>query len=60
MKTDDQLKTTFKPVSKIIQEVADEICSHYCKYPEVWDEENEGCELSESEICQNCPLNRLG
>lgn len=56
----DHSKTTLKPVSKILQEVADDICSHYCKYPEIWDEEKEGCELCESEICKNCPLSRLG
>ena len=58
-KYNDHSKTTLKPVSKIIEEVADEICSNYCKYPETWDEEKEGCELTESEICANCPLNRL-
>ena len=46
-------------VSIILQEIADEICEKYCKYPDTWDEEKEGMELSESEICQNCPLNRL-
>lgn len=42
-----------------IQDVADEFCTNYCKYPDIWDEEKEGCELSESDHCQNCPLNRL-
>ena len=40
-------------------EVADAICDKYCKYPDTWDAEAEGKELSESEICQKCPLNRL-
>ena len=42
-----------------IQDVADEFCTNYCKYPDIWDEEKEGYELSESDHCQNCPLNRL-
>lgn len=44
---------------KTIEEVADEICNEYCKWPELWDEEKEGCELGESKICEGCPLNRL-
>ena len=46
-------------ISKQLEEIANEICNNYCKYPEQWDEEKEGCELSESEYCTNCPLNRL-
>ena len=46
-------------VTDIIGEVIEEICNKYCKYPELWDEEEEGMELCDSEICRNCPLNRL-
>lgn len=46
-------------VQEILEEVKDEICVNYCKYPDTWNEEAEGMDLSESEICQNCPLNRL-
>ena len=46
-------------VTTLIQSIADDFCSHYCKYPEIWDEEKEGCELSESSICENCPMSRL-
>ena len=35
-------------ISEIIEEVKDEICQHYCKWPYQWDEEKEGIELSES------------
>lgn len=42
-----------------LEEVANEFCNHYCKYPEQWDEEKEGMELCESDICANCPCNRL-
>ena len=48
-----------KNVVKILTEVTEEICQNYCKYPGTWDEEAEGIELAESEICENCPLNRL-
>lgn len=42
-----------------IEKVAEDMCLHYCKYPDIWDEEKEGCSLDESEVCQNCPLMRL-
>lgn len=48
-----------RTIYAIIQEVADEICRDYCKYPVTWDAEKEGSELWESDICMNCPLNRL-
>jgi hypothetical protein len=48
-------------VVQIMDEVAQEICDEYCKYPAEWDpDEHDGMELFESEICQNCPLMRLG
>lgn len=37
-------------------ELAARICDDYCKWPAIWDEEKEGCQLSESDICKNCPL----
>lgn len=39
--------------------VIENICMNYCKYPVIWDEEKEGVELSESDICRNCPLDEL-
>lgn len=47
-----------KTISELLEEIANEICSNYCKYPEQWDAETMG-ELWDSEICKNCPLNRL-
>ena len=47
-------------IAEIIREVAEEMCSHYCKYPHEWDPEgHDGVELADSDICENCPLNRL-
>ena len=48
-----------KTVTNIIDEVKAAICENYCRYPREWDEEKEGQELYESDICENCPLNRL-
>lgn len=45
--------------AKIMEDVISKMCDEYCKYPEKWDEEKEGMELRESEICQHCPLSRL-
>ena len=50
---------TEKSIAKILEETAEEICNNYCKWPDAYDEEMEGCELSESSICRSCPLNRL-
>lgn len=46
-------------VTEIFEQIKFEICDHYCKYPNEWDEEAEGMELSESDICWKCPLSRL-
>ena len=48
-----------KTIPQILEDVVEDICQHYCKYPELWDEEAAGVELSESDICAACPLNRL-
>ena len=48
-----------RTITDQIRDIAEEICNDYCKYPDTWDEEKEGCELSESDICNNCPLMRL-
>lgn len=42
-----------------LEEVKKKICDNYCKYPAIWDAEKEGCELWESRICGECPLNNL-
>lgn len=49
-----------KTIVEIIEEVKEDICGEYCKWPGIYEEEMEGCELSESSICAGCPLNRLG
>lgn len=42
-----------------LEYVASAICDSKCIYPHIWDEERMGCELSESEVCKCCELNRL-
>lgn len=42
-----------------LEKIAEEMCSNYCKWPSLWDEEKEGYQLSESYICMNCPMGRL-
>ena len=48
-----------KTIPQMLQEVVDVMCDKYCKWPDEWNEEAKGMELSESDICLNCPLNRL-
>ena len=48
-----------KTIVQQIQEIVEDVCQNYCKWPEKWDDSMEDCELCESSICKNCPLNRL-
>lgn len=45
-------------ITEIIEDVRERMCNEYCRYPHEWDYETQG-ELSESDICENCPLNQL-
>ena len=47
-----------KTITQQFEDIKEDICNHYCYYPYIWNEEKDG-ELSESEICKNCPLNKL-
>ena len=59
-KTNHKKQCKRQIVTSIIQDVCDEMCDKYCKYPYEWDpEEHDGQELFDSEICANCPLNKL-
>ena len=48
-----------KTITEQLQEIAEDFCNNYCRHPDTWDEEAEGYELSESEICASCPIGRL-
>ncbi len=54
----DCIRNNAKP-DELVNDVIEDICSNYCKYPDTWDEEAEGVQLTESDICRNCPLNKL-
>ena len=47
-------------ITEMLNDIAAQMCTHYCKWPDQWDEEKEGCELAESEICANCPMGKIG
>lgn len=40
-----------------VKRIKAQMCDHYCKYAENWDEDDG--ELTDSEICTSCPLGRL-
>ena len=46
-----------KSIIEIIEEVKEDICSNYCKYPSMYSPED--WEENMDEICSNCPLDRL-
>lgn len=54
-----KVKSRLKSIPEICDEIANEMCDKYCKYPDQWDEEKEGITLEESEICDKCPICRL-
>lgn len=47
-------------VTKVLEEVKEAMCNDYCRYPREYDpEEHDEVELYDSDICANCPMNRL-
>lgn len=54
-----EVKSRKKSIPEICEEIANEMCDKYCKWPDQWDVEKEGIELYESDICSNCPICRL-
>ena len=47
-----------KTITQQFEDIKEDICNHYCHYPYIWDKEKDG-ELSDSDSCKNCPLNKL-
>lgn len=41
-----------------LQRIAEDICDHYCKFPEQY-EGDDGIDRLISEHCENCPINKL-
>ena len=58
----DLITEVNKIADKLMEQngVVEDMCTNYCKYPYMWNEEDEGCTLAESGICNKCPLNKLG
>lgn len=51
-------KSIIETLDDIIEEVKQDMCDHYCKWPNLWVEEIEGTTLEDGK-CVNCPLGRL-
>lgn len=46
-------------IKKQLEEIAEDFCNNYCKWPTIWDAEKEGMELMDSDICANCPMSKI-
>ena len=40
--------------------IIEDICTNYCKYPNQFDSDDPEQEKQFNEICENCPLGRIG
>lgn len=49
-------KSINKTISDQFEEIKEQMCEHYCKYVENWDEDDGPIEDA---ICKSCPLTRL-
>ena len=54
-----------KTITALLNSISEEICDHYCKYPEMYLPKNPGDdedmleEMMYTEICAKCPLVRM-
>ena len=48
-----------KRLSAQLEQIAEDFCNNYCKWPTIRDAEKEGMELMDSDICANCPMSRI-
>ena len=48
-----------KEYNEQLEEIKEQVCTQLCKWPNIWDEEEEGMELVDSEHCKECPLNKM-
>lgn len=42
-----------------IEEIKEQICDYYCRFPGMYDKQTEELEMCDTDVCKNCPLNRL-
>lgn len=50
-----RIRAIFNDITKSPEDLAAEICNHYCRFPEAYDDNNRMIE----EKCNNCPLGEL-
>lgn len=51
-----------KAITKQLEEIAENICDHYCKYPEKYSIKEKGDDAYDAllnEVCVKCPLNKI-
>lgn len=52
-----------KTISRMLEEIGEEFCDKYCKYPEEflknYDDPDEAHEVMIEDWCPNCPVQRL-
>lgn len=48
-----------KTICDMFEDIKEEMCDKYCKFPEKFDCDDEEQYEAFNEICANCPLNRL-
>ena len=46
-------------ITEQLEEIKEQVCTQLCKWPNIWDEEEEGMELADREHCKECPLNKM-
>lgn len=56
---DKELEDAERSVTQIIEDVCNDICDHYCKYPEMYGIEDLYQDMLYEEHCNGCALNRL-
>ena len=50
-----RIRAIFNDITKSPEDLAAEICNHYCRFPEAYDDNDRMIE----EKCNNCPLREL-
>lgn len=51
-------KSIVKTLEETLEEVKEAMCNHYCKYPDM-ENDNEDWLFEKGSPCETCPLNRL-
>ncbi len=50
-----EIKSGGQTVTALLEEIANDFCDHYCKFPTQYDDEDELME----QRCEKCPLNKI-